>query len=224
MALIIADRVKQTTTTTGTGTFDLDGTVVSYQTFVAGIGTTNETFYSITDGTDWEVGIGTVTDAATDTLSRTTILASSNSDAAVSWGAGAKEIFCTAPADIFADLRNRTLARVNLKDYGEVTNAIGSIGGGTQDIDLLLGNSIVATVDTSATTFTFSNPKVSDELSGFTLYLTNGGSQTVTWPASVDWPVGVAPALTAAGLDILVFTTVDGGTTWHGMLVSEDSS
>jgi hypothetical protein len=113
---------------------------------------------------------------------------------------------------------DQTVSAINLQDYGEVTNAIGSTGGGTQDIDLTLGNSVTATVDTSANTFTFSNPTASDELCGFTLILTNGGSQTVTWPASVDWPAATAPTLTAAGVDKLVFETVDGGTTWTGNL------
>ena len=115
------------------------------------------------------------------------------------------------------------VGRVNLIDYGEVTNAIGSTGGGTQDIDLTLGNNVVATVDTSANTFTFSNPTASDELSGFTLFLTNGGSQTVNWPATVDWAGGTAPTLTTSGIDILVFITTDGGTIWHGMVASADS-
>ena len=115
------------------------------------------------------------------------------------------------------------ISRVNLKDYGEVTNAIGSTGGGTQDIDLTLGNNVVATVDTSANTFTFSNPTASDELCGFTLFLTNGGSQTVNWPATVDWAGGTAPTLTTSGIDILVFITTDGGTIWHGMVASADS-
>ena len=115
----------------------------------------------------------------------------------------------------FAD---NTAQRLNLLDYAEVTNAIGSTGGGTQDIDLTLGNSVTATVDTSANTFTFSNPTATDELCGFTLLLTNGGSQTVAWPASVDWPAATAPTLTAAGVDKLVFETVDGGTTWTGNL------
>jgi hypothetical protein len=115
----------------------------------------------------------------------------------------------------FAD---NTAQRLNLLDYAEVTNAIGGTGGGTQDIDLTLGNSVTATVDTSANTFTFSNPTATDELCGFTLILTNGGSQTVTWPASVDWPAATAPTLTAAGVDKLVFETVDGGTTWTGNL------
>jgi len=120
----------------------------------------------------------------------------------------------------FAD---NILQRANLLDYGEVTNAIGSTGGGTQSIDLTLGNSVTATVDTSANTFTFDNPTASGAARGFTLYLTNGGSQTVNWPASVDWAGAAAPTLTAAGTDILVFLTVDGGTIWHGIAASTDS-
>jgi len=118
---------------------------------------------------------------------------------------------------------DQTVSAINLKDYGEVTNAIGATGGGTQDIDLTLGNNVVATVDTSANTFTFSSPTASDELSGFTLFLTNGGSQTVNWPATVDWAGGTAPTLTTSGIDILVFITTDGGTIWHGMVASADS-
>lgn len=116
---------------------------------------------------------------------------------------------------------DQTVSRINLQDYGEVTNAIGSTGGGTQDIDITLGNVVSATVDTSANTFTFSNPTASDEGCGFILYLTNGGSQTVTWPASVDWPGAAAPTLTATGIDILVFTTIDGGTTWYGNVAGQ---
>ena len=120
------------------------------------------------------------------------------------------------------DGQDNTVSKVNLKDYGEVTNAIGSTGGGTQDIDLTLGNSISATVDTSANTFTFSNPTASDEQCGFVLYLTNGGSQTVNWPASVDFAGGTAPTLTSAGVDVLVFTTIDAGTRWYGFAAGLD--
>jgi len=115
------------------------------------------------------------------------------------------------------------VGRINLIDYGEVTNAIGATGGGTQDINLTLGNNVVATVDTSTNTFTFSNPTADDELSGFTLFLTNGGSQTVVWPTTVDWAGGTAPTLTTSGIDILVFITTDGGAIWHGMVSSADS-
>ena len=99
MALVINDRVKETSTTTGTGTFSLAGAVSGFETFVAGIGNSNTTYYAIVneDGA-FEVGLGTVTDASTDTLSRTTIISSSNSDSAVNFGAGTKNVFCTLPA------------------------------------------------------------------------------------------------------------------------------
>jgi hypothetical protein len=113
-------------------------------------------------------------------------------------------------------------SRPLLQDYGEVNNAIGSTGGGTEDIDLTLGNSVSATVDTSANTFTFSNPSPTGNLCAFTLTLTNGGSQTVAWPASVDWPAATAPTLTAAGIDVLVFYTLDAGTTWYGFVSGQE--
>jgi hypothetical protein len=99
MALVVNDRVKETSTTTGTGTFSLAGAVLGFETFVAGIGNANTTYYSIVnENGEFEVGLGTVTDAATDTLSRDTILSSSNSDAAVDFSAGTKDVFCTLPA------------------------------------------------------------------------------------------------------------------------------
>ena len=99
MAFVVNDRVKQTSTTTGTGTFSLTGTEVGFETFVTGIGDTNSTFYAIAlDGTaEFEVGIGTVTDASTDTLSRDTVISSSNSDNKVDFSAGTKTVFCTYP-------------------------------------------------------------------------------------------------------------------------------
>ena len=114
------------------------------------------------------------------------------------------------------DALDTVVTKVSLKDYGDVTNIIGSTGGGTQDIDLTLGNSVTATVDTSTNTFTFSNPSATGTGCGFTLILTNGGSQTVAWPASVDWAAATAPTLTTSGIDILAFWTVDGGTIWYG--------
>lgn len=98
MALVIADRVQETTTTTGTGTITLGGAVVGYQSFAA-VGNSNTTYYCIAaqSGTEWEVGIGTYTSSGT-TLSRDTILASSNSNNAVNFGAGTKNVFVTYPA------------------------------------------------------------------------------------------------------------------------------
>jgi len=101
-------------------------------------------------------------------------------------------------------------------DIAETVNAIGSTGGGTQDIDLTVGNVVSATVDTSANTFTFSNPSATGRSCSFVLILTNGGSQTVNWPGSVDWAAATAPTLTTAGVDVLTFTTLDAGTIWYG--------
>ena len=100
MALVINDRVKETSTTTGTGTFNLAGAETGYESFVSGVGTTNTTYYAIelNAAGEWEVGIGTVTSGAPDTLSRDTIISSSNSDAAVTFSSGTKNVFCTLPA------------------------------------------------------------------------------------------------------------------------------
>ena len=100
MAFVLNDRVKETTTSTGTGTINLAGAADTFETFVAGIGTTNTCFYCISHQTanEFEVGIVTVTDASPDTLSRDTIISSSNSDSAVNLSAGTKDVFCTYPA------------------------------------------------------------------------------------------------------------------------------
>jgi hypothetical protein len=99
MALVVHDRVKETSTTTGTGTLNLDGAVSGFESFVAAIGNSNTTYYAITASNgDFEVGLGTITDATPDTLARTTVITSSNSNNAVNFGAGTKEVFCTLPA------------------------------------------------------------------------------------------------------------------------------
>ena len=100
MALVINDRVKESSTTSGTGTLNLAGVVTGFEGFVAGIATGNTTYYAIFEqGTsNWEVGIGTVTDAATDTLSRDTVISSSNSDSLVTFAGGTLDVFCTLPA------------------------------------------------------------------------------------------------------------------------------
>ena len=148
MAFAVNDRVKETSTTTGTGTLSLAGALTGFQTFVAGIGDSNTTYYAIVheSANEFEVGIGTVTDASPDTLSRTTILESSNSDSAVNFSSGTKTVFCTlpaekallvpgsgdltidAPADIILDADG---ADVLLKDagtqYAALTNSSGNL-------------------------------------------------------------------------------------------------
>ena len=141
MALVINDRVKETSTSTGTGTFDLDGAVTGFDTFVAGIADGNTTYYAIfhQGTTQWEVGLGTVTDATPDTLARTTVITSSNSDSAVTFTAGTKDVFCTLPAS----------KAVYLDASGDPVGAIANVVedttpqlGGNLDLN---GNDIVST-------------------------------------------------------------------------------
>jgi hypothetical protein len=97
MALVLKDRVQETTTTTGTGTLTLGGAVTGYQAFSA-IGNANTTYYTIAStSAEWEVGIGTYTTSGT-TLSRDTVLASSNSGSLVNLSAGTKNVFVTYPS------------------------------------------------------------------------------------------------------------------------------
>ena len=100
MALVINNRVRETTSTTGTGAVTLGGAVGGFQSFSAGIGNSNTTYYaiSINSESEWEVGLGTL-NSDSSTLTRTTVLESSNSDSAVDFSAGAKEVFCTLPSE-----------------------------------------------------------------------------------------------------------------------------
>ena len=106
MALVLNDRVKETTTTTGTGTLTLGGAVTGFETFAAGIGNSNTTYYTVIlpGSAEFEVGLGTLSGDSS-TIARTTIISSSNSDNAVDFSAGTKNIFCTIPASksVFLD-------------------------------------------------------------------------------------------------------------------------
>ena len=100
MALVINDRVKETSSTTGTGALTFAGATSGFETFAAGIGNSNTTYYAVVNTdtpTEWEVGLGTLAGDSS-TITRTTVISSSNSDSAVNFGAGTKEIFCTLPA------------------------------------------------------------------------------------------------------------------------------
>ena len=105
MTEFYADRVKETSPTTGTGTLTLAGTSAGYQTFAAGIGGGNSCYYCIVhpgpDVDEWEVGLGTVTAGSPNTLSRDNVLDSSNSGSLVDFSTGNKDVFQTAPAYFF---------------------------------------------------------------------------------------------------------------------------
>ena len=135
MALVIADRVRETSTTTGTGTLTLDGAVTGFRTFSSAIGNTNTCYYTITMNGDYEVGLGTV---GAGTLARTTILKSSNSNTAVNFGAGTKDVFVTYPAD-----------KAVYKDASNNVNALGTISSGVwngTEITVPYGGTGVATL------------------------------------------------------------------------------
>lgn len=100
MAFVLADRVKETSTTAGTGTFTLAGAVTGFQSFSA-VGNGNSTFYCIASQSlsEWEVGVGTYTSSGT-TLSRDTVLSSSSGGSKVSFSAGTKDVFVTYPSEV----------------------------------------------------------------------------------------------------------------------------
>lgn len=116
------DRVWETTTTTGTGAVTLAGAVAGYQTFAV-VGNGGTCFYCITDDSDWEVGLGTYSTTGP-TLTRTTVYASTNSNAAVSFGAGSKDVFLTAPAQLLNRIENITSGQVS---SGAIQGALGSV-------------------------------------------------------------------------------------------------
>ena len=124
MALVINDRVKETTTTTGTGAVALGGAVTGFETFAAGVGNSNTTYYAIVHQTaaEFEVGLGTLDGDSSD-LTRTTVISSSNSDSAVDFAAGTKDVFCTIPASklIFEDANNDATVGRNLTVTGDLT-------------------------------------------------------------------------------------------------------
>jgi hypothetical protein len=124
MALVVKDRVKETTTTTGTGTLTLLGAASGFQSFSV-IGNSNTTYYTIDGGTEWEVGIGTYTASGT-TLSRDTILESSNGGTAVNFSAGTKNVFVTYPAEraLYTDASSNAIA-LGTPASATLTNATG---------------------------------------------------------------------------------------------------
>jgi hypothetical protein len=134
MALVLADRVKETTTTTGTSDFALGGAVSGFQTFSAGVGNSNTTYYAVSLGSDFEIGLGTLSSDGL-TLARTTVYQSSNSDTKVSFAAGSKDIFVTYAADkaVYEDASgNVTVPAIftaTTKVVSPFFDAVGSAGG-----------------------------------------------------------------------------------------------
>ena len=173
MAFVVNDRVKETTTSTGTGTINLGGAETGFETFVAGIGNSNTTYYCIQaqGGSAFEIGVGTVTDASPDTLSRTAIISSSNGDAAVDFGAGSKDVFCTLPASKAVIEDSSTNADI----AGNLT-----IGGTVDGVDIAARDAVLTSTTTTANA---ALPKAGGTMSGNLVLssanITMSGTETV---------------------------------------------
>ena len=149
MALVVNDRVKETSTTTGTGTFTLAGAVSGFETFSTAIGNTNTTYYSIVNSNgEFEVGLGTV---GAGTLSRDTIISSSNSDAAVDFAAGTKNVFCTLPASkaVILDSSGNIVANngSNLTNLNASNLASGTVDNARLDAELAAIGGLTSAAD-----------------------------------------------------------------------------
>ena len=200
MAFVLADRVKDTTVSTGTGTITLAGSPPpGFQSFAA-IGNANNTYYTIAGGAEWEVGIGTYTSAGT-LLSRDTVLSSSNAGAAVNFSAGSKEVFVTYPSgkavmnDVAQTLTNKTINATN----NIVTNVSLTAG--------VTGTLPTGSGGTNLTTFTAANNALystsASALTAGTLPVAAGGTALTTFTAANNALYSTsASALTAGTLPV----------------------
>lgn len=233
MALIVKDRVQETSSTTGTGTLTLSGAVTGFATFSSSIGNGNTTYYSIVNGSEWEVGLGTV---AAGTLSRDTVLNNSlGTTALITLSAGIKNVFVTYPANkaILGSTSSVTstgtgnvvlstspsLVSPSLQAYNEKVETIGSIATSTYNIDLSLANIFDLTLGVNVTV-TFINSPASGTTRPITLIVRQpssspGKTLTVTGAQYTD---GTTPILStgASQKDVLSYWSIDGGTTYFG--------
>jgi len=179
MALVINDRVKETSATNGTGAMTFAGATSGFETFLAGIGNDNTTYYAIVNTdtpTEWEVGLGTLSGDSS-TITRTTPISSSNSDSAVSFTTGTKEIFCTLPAS-----------------KAIIKNADGNIDSPSATQLDIVAQGDLRLQDTTG------GEHIAHQAAGTTV------TYTVTWPAGVATVTGQALTSTTAG--VLSWTSV----------------
>lgn len=185
MALVIADRVKVSTTTTGTGTLTLGAAATGFQDFSA-IGDGNTTYYTISGSAEWEVGIGTYTAAGT-TLSRDTILASSNSGSAVNLSAGTKDVFVTYPSErsvVSYDGNNSEFPTGTRMIFGQTTAPTGwtkdTLNYDQHALRVVTGTASTGGTVDFTTAFTSQTPTGTVTVTASTGQVAQGGTVTVT--------------------------------------------
>ena len=216
VAPVFADRVQETSTTTGTVTYALTGASTNMRTFIAGAGSGVQVPYVAIDstGAGWEIGLGTT---GTGTLTRDTILASSNAGAAVSWAAGTRTISLDLPsAYVLA-------AKQGIATALRETVSSPTISAGALTLDLTAASVFNVALNANVTSLTLSGAPTTGTAFSFTARLSISGAYAITWPSSVKWPLGVAPILssTSGKMDVIVFETTDGGTTYQAFVAGQ---
>lgn len=198
---LVADRVAETTTTTGTGTVTLAGAKTGYRAFTSAFSTGAKVYYCITDNTDWEVGIGTFTTVGT-TLSRDSIFASSNAGAAVNWGAGTRDVFCTAPMQSIVGaprLQDKTGAyTVVASDNGSIINCTS----GTFTVSLTaaatLGSGFTCWIWNTSSTYTHEitiDANAAESIDGQSTLILRRGEGTQIVCDGTNWQTGDKKAM-----------------------------
>lgn len=193
---LVADRVMETSTTTGTGTYTLAGAKTGYRAFTSAFSTGAAVYYCATDGTDWEVGVGTFTTSGT-TLSRDSIFASSNAGSAVSWAAGTRDVFCTAPMQSVLGtprIQNKTgVYTVVASDNGSIINCTS----GTFTVSLTaaatLGSGFTCWIWNSSTTATDAvtiDPNSTETIDGVTTLILRRGEGCQIVCDGTNWLTG----------------------------------
>jgi hypothetical protein len=115
------------------------------------------------------------------------------------------------------DFGDKLVKQPYFKDVAEVVSAMGA-----NDMDMTVANVFTKTIS-GATSLTISNPPATGRMGVVTLILTNGGAGVITWPTNTKWPGGTPPTLVASGVDIVILSTIDAGTTWRAQLAQGDS-
>ena len=192
MAIVLKDRVKETTVTTGTGTLTLTGAVAGYQSFDA-IGSGNQTYYTIVDGANntWEVGIGVFT-ALGRTLTRATIISSSNSGNAVDFADGTKDVFITYPAEkaIYEEVSGNvlidggpiTVVGSGVTSYTTFSAALGELYGNVNSFAQLYARNISDGAEASADMIVYRDNTVTDSANFMDMGINSSNFSSATWP------------------------------------------